>query len=88
MAEVIIPDYKMDMGELGHRLVRLEAVTIKSFTGAHLIEIEAVLVNAHGVMVDVREFVQPRALDAMIERVRNQFWTDAMHRREAVGERA
>lgn len=88
MDEVIVEDYKVDAGDFGIRMARLEGIVAKGLTGAKVVEVDAVIVNIHGASVDLRAFVQDRALDAMIEAIKNQWWSNTMHRREAVGERA
>lgn len=89
MHEVVVEEYKVDAGDFGMRNARLEGIVCKGITGLNVVEVDAVIVNIHGVQVDLRAFVEgARALDAMKEALKNQWWTDSLYRREAVGERA
>ena len=67
-------NYSLDLGALGQRQVRVEAHVLTALSGKLMLDLDRVLINAHGRDVDLLPFIGERTRDAMCESLRHEYW--------------
>ena len=80
--------YKIDLGDLGQRDVKVHAQVITGLTGKLMLDVERVMINVHGVETDIAPFISVSRMLAICEALKHQYWAEMLRGREAVGETA